>query len=146
MNIDSNYVIIVGCGHLGSQLASLFLKQRKSIVVIDKSEDAFHKLPDQFSGFTIEGDGIEEEVLLEAEINRSHLVVAVTGDDNANIVIAQIAKVIYHVPRVIARLKEPSRARLLDDIHIKTICPTDLSVHAFSDLLQYQLQKEVEAE
>ncbi|MEN4098348.1 MAG: TrkA family potassium uptake protein [Anaerolineaceae bacterium] len=146
MNINPNYVIIVGCGHLGSQLASLFLKQRKSIVVIDRCEDAFHKLPDQFSGFTIEGDGIEEDVLLEAEINRSDLLIAVTGNDNANMMIAQIASVIYHVPKVIARIKEPSRARLLDGLNIKTICPTDLSVQAFSDLFQAQLHKEVDAE
>ena len=141
MNIDSNYVIIVGCGELGNQLVNMLLKLRKSIVVIDKDESAFSRLPDQFSGFTIEGNGIEEDILLEAEIDRANLVVAVTGDDNTNIMIAEIARLIYNVPRVIARLKDPSRGRLFDELNIKTICPTDLSVQAFSDLLPYRIQK-----
>jgi trk system potassium uptake protein len=136
-----NYIIIVGCGELGSQLASTLLKQRKSITIIDKDEDAFKRLPDQFSGFTIEGNGIEEDTLVEAGINRANMLVAVTGDDNVNIMIAQIARVMYHVPSVIARLCEPSRARLIEDLNIKTICPTDLSVRAFSLLLPDQAIK-----
>jgi trk system potassium uptake protein len=138
MNIDPNYIIIVGCGELGSQLASTLLKQRKSITIIDKDEDAFKRLPDQFSGFTIEGNGIEEDTLVEAGINRAYMLVAVTGDDNVNIMIAQIARVMYHVPSVIARLCEPARAKLIEDLNIKTICPTDLSVRAFSLLLPDQ--------
>lgn len=145
MNIDPNYIIIVGCGELGSQLASTLLKQRKSITVIDKDEDAFKRLPDQFSGFTIEGNGIEEDTLLEARINRASMLVAVTGNDNTNIMIAQIARVMYHVPSVIARLCEPSRARLIEDLNIKTICPTDLSVRAFSLLLPDSQQLKEEA-
>jgi trk system potassium uptake protein len=141
MNIDPNYVIIVGCGELGSQLASTFLKQRKSIVIIDKDEDAFKRLPDQFSGFTIEGDGTEEDVLLEAEIKHASLVVAVTGNDNANIMIAQIARVVYNVPKVIARLIDPTRVRVIEDLNIETICPTELSVKAFSALLDSQIQR-----
>jgi trk system potassium uptake protein len=135
MSIDPNYVIIVGCGELGSQIVSTLLRQRKSIVIIDKDEDAFKRLPDQFSGFSIEGNGIEQDILLEAEIHRAHMLVAVTGDDNVNIMIAQIARVIYNVPVVVARLDEPSRARLISDMNIQTICPTDLSVQAFSLLL-----------
>jgi trk system potassium uptake protein len=144
MSTDSNYVIIIGCGELGSQLASALLKLRKSIVVIDQDEDAFKRLPDQFSGFTIEGDGIEEDVLLDAEINRANLVIAVTGDDNVNIMIAQIARVIYNVPSVIARINKPSRASLIENLNIKTICPTDLSVQAFSRLIPYQIQEKEE--
>jgi trk system potassium uptake protein len=142
MNIDINYIIIVGCGELGSQLAKTLLKQRKSITIIDKDEDAFKRLPDQFSGFTIEGNGIEEDTLLEAEINRANMLVAVTGDDNANLMIAQIARVIYHVPHVIARLSEPSRAKIIEDMNIETLCPTALSVKAFSLLLSDQPAKE----
>jgi trk system potassium uptake protein len=141
MNIDTNYVVIIGCGELGNQLVNMLLKLRKNIVVIDKDENAFTRLPDQFSGFTIEGDGIEEDILLEAEINRANLVVAVTGDDNTNIMIAEIARLVYNVPGVIARLKDPSRGKLFDELNIKTICPTDLSVQAFSDLLPYRVQK-----
>jgi trk system potassium uptake protein len=145
MNIDPNFIIIIGCGELGSQLASTLLKQRKSVTIIDKDEDAFKRLPDQFSGFAIEGNGIEEDTLLEAQITRANMLVAVTGDDNANIMIAQIARVMYHVPVVIARLCEPSRGKLIEDMNIKIICPTDLSVRAFSLLLPDQQRPKEEA-
>jgi len=141
MSTDSNYVILVGCGDLGSQLARMLLKLRKSIVVIDRDEDAFKRLPDQFSGFTIEGDGIEEDILLEAQINRANLIIVVTGDDNTNIMIAQIARVIYNVPKVIARLDDPSRASLIQDMDIDTICPNDLSVRAFSHLISEPMRE-----
>jgi len=142
MNNGISYVIIVGCGELGSRLANTLSKLRKSIVVIDTDDGAFKRLPDQFSGFTIEGDGVEEDVLLDAEIQRADVVVAATGDDNTNIMIAQIARVIYNVPRVIARLYEPKRARVFEELDISTICPTDLSIDEFSQLVNLDISRE----
>ncbi len=137
-----NYFILVGCGDLGSHLAKALSRHRKSIVIIDKNEAAFNKLTADFSGFAIEGDGVEEDVLLEAEINRADVVIAVTGDDNTNIMIAQIAKVIYNVPKVVARLYEPSRGLIYEDLDIETICPTVLSMSEFSDMIALDLRQE----
>lgn len=129
------YIIIVGCGRLGSHLASLLSKARKSVVVIDKEEKAFLKLSEDFSGFTIEADATEEDTLLEAKIDKADVLVATTNDDNTNIMVAQIAKTVYNVPKVIARLFEPLRQRVYEELDIDTICPTILSAIEFKNLI-----------
>ncbi|MGF7059010.1 potassium channel family protein [Brassicibacter mesophilus] len=129
------YIVIIGCGRLGSHLASLLSKERKSVVVIDKDQHSFHRLSDDFSGFTIEADALEEETLLEAKIDKADVVVTTTNDDNTNIMIAQIAKTIYNVPKVIARLFEPSRQRVYEELDIQTICPTILSAIEFKNII-----------
>ncbi len=129
------YIVIIGCGRLGSHLASLLSKERKSVVVIDRDQHSFHRLSDEFSGFTIEADALEEETLLEAKIGKADVVVTTTNDDNTNIMIAQIAKTIYNVPKVIARLFEPSRQRVYEELDIQTICPTILSAIEFKNII-----------
>lgn len=135
INKKDEYIIIVGCGRLGSHLASLLSKERKSVVVIDNNEEAFNRLVNDFSGFTIEADAIEEETLLNAKIDRADVVVATTNDDNTNVMIAQIAKTIYGVPKVIARLFDPSRQEMYEELDIDTICPTILSAVEFKNII-----------
>jgi trk system potassium uptake protein TrkA len=138
MDINKNndeYIIIVGCGRLGSHLANLLSKARKSVVVIDKDEKAFNRLSDDFSGFTIEADAIEIETLKKAKIDKADVIAATTNDDNTNIMIAQIAKTIYGVPKVIARLFEPSREKVYEELEVETICPTTLSAIEFKSII-----------
>ncbi|WP_099190304.1 potassium channel family protein [Tepidibacter mesophilus] len=123
----NEYIIIIGCGRLGSHLATLLSKKGKSVVVIDRDQKSFERLKDSFSGFTIEADAIEKDTLLEAKIDKADVVVTVTNDDNTNIMIAQIAKIIYKVPKVIARLFEPSKQSIYEELGIETVCPTMLS-------------------
>jgi trk system potassium uptake protein TrkA len=129
------YVIIVGCGRLGSNLANLLSKEGKSVVVIDKEELAFERLKDSFTGFTIEADAIEEGTLLDAKVDKADVVISATNDDNTNIMIAQIAKIIYKVPKVIARLFDPERENIYKELGIKTICPTTLSAVVFKNII-----------
>lgn len=138
MEINQNrdeYIIVVGCGRLGSHLARLLSKARKSVVVIDKNEHAFHRLSDEYSGFTIEADAVEIDTLLRAKIDKADVVVTTTNDDNTNLMIAQIAKTIYKVPKVIARLFEPSRQQVFEELDIDTLCPTILSAVALKDYI-----------
>lgn len=132
---SDEYVIIVGCGRLGSHLASLLSKARRSVVVIDKEQQAFHRLTDEFSGFTIEADAVEIDTLLEAKINKADVLVATTNDDNTNIMVAQIAKKIFSVPKVVARLFEPTRQIVYEELDIETISPTVLSSVAFKNAI-----------
>lgn len=129
------YIIIVGCGRLGGSIANLLSKEGKSIVVIDKNESAFTKLSDDFSGFTLEANAIELDTLLRAKIDKADVVVVATDDDNTNIMIAQIAKIIYKVPRVITRLYEPAREEVYKNLNIDTICPTNLSALEFKNII-----------
>ncbi|MFO7929088.1 MAG: NAD-binding protein [Candidatus Humimicrobiaceae bacterium] len=130
------YIIIVGCGRLGSHIANLFSKKKKSVVVIDKESNAFRRLGVDFSGFTIEADAIEEDVLIEAKIDQADILIAVTDDDNANIMVAQIAKIIFNVPKVIARIFDVTMKKLYEGLDINIISPTILSAKKFIDIVE----------
>lgn len=129
------YIIIIGCGRLGGSIANLLSKEGKSIVVIDKKESSFTKLSDDFSGFILEANAIELDTLLRAKIDKADVVVAATNDDNTNIMIAQIARLIYKVPKVITRLYEPAREEVYKNLDIDTICPTNLSALEFKNII-----------
>jgi trk system potassium uptake protein TrkA len=134
------YIIIVGCGRLGAMLASRLSSLGRSVVVVDRDEAAFSYLSDEFSGFQVSGDAAELEVLRQARIDRADCVLAATQDDNVNLMVAQVAKGIYGVPKVIARVFDPSREAVYHEFGIETICPTQLSAAAFLAALQDEPQ------
>lgn len=125
------YTIIVGCGRLGSLLANRLSSLGASVVVIDQDETAFQHLTAEFSGFQVLGDAAEMAVLRRAKIEEADCVLAVTRYDNINLMVAQVAKVIYGVPKVIARVFNPSREAVYREFGVDTICPTELSAEAF---------------
>lgn len=135
MNNKDEYIIIIGCGRLGSHLANLLSASKKSVVIIDKDEKSFNRLDSNFSGFTIEADAVELQILKDAKIDKADIVVAVTNDDNTNIMVSQIAKRIYNTPKVIARLIEPNKQKIYENLDIITICPTILSAKEFSKII-----------
>jgi len=106
------YVIIVGCSSSGSILAKELAKRNIDVVVIDKDKEAFKKLGLEFAGKTIVGDAFKQEVLQEARITEADRFLALTGDDNVNIVLAQIARKIYDVEKVVLCLSNPSKKEL----------------------------------
>jgi trk system potassium uptake protein TrkA len=136
------YVIIVGCGRLGSILANRLSRQGSSVVVIDRDEAAFDKLSSGFGGFRVTGDAAELEVLRQAKIDKADCLLAATPHDNLNLMVAQVAKTIFGVPKVLARLFDPSREEMYRQFGIETICPTDLSADAFLSALQAQPETE----
>lgn len=125
------YILIVGCGKAGSHLANSLSKQGEDVVVIDNREEAFNNLSAEFTGFTLLGNAIEFEILKEAKIEQADVVIATTTDDNVNSMVAQIAKEICNVPRVVARAFAPRREEIYNQLGIETICPTTLSVVEF---------------
>jgi trk system potassium uptake protein TrkA len=131
-----DYIVIVGCGRLGSILANRLSGLGSSVVVIDRDEAAFDKLSSGFSGFRVTGDAAELEVLRQAKIDKADSLLAATPHDNLNLMVAQVAKVSFGVPKVLARLFDPSREEMYRQFGIETICPTDLSADAFLSALQ----------
>jgi len=129
------YIIIIGCGRLGSYLANSLSRSGHSIVIIDKNQNTSKLLNSEFSGFFIEGDATEFSVLKQAKIDKSDVVVATTQDDNLNLMVAQIAKQIYQVKRVVARVFDPNREIIYRDFGIETICPTIISGEVFLDAI-----------
>jgi len=117
------YIIIGGCGRLGGHLANRLSREGHSVVVIDLNEAKFQNLSAEFSGFRLEGDASELEILQRAKTQEADKVIAVTRSDNINLAMAQIAKVVFHVPTVVARVSEPQREAIFRELGIYTICP-----------------------
>ncbi|MDY2799713.1 MAG: TrkA family potassium uptake protein [Fusobacterium mortiferum] len=133
--IENDYIIIIGCGRFGSSVAEYLSSKIKSLLIIYKNEYNFNLLTENFSGFTIEADGMDEDTLKNANIEKAAILLAATNNDNTNIMIAQIAKKIYKVPTVIARVFDPTKHTIYEKYGIETISPTLLSVEKFKDLI-----------
>jgi trk system potassium uptake protein TrkA len=121
------YVIVAGCGRLGGHLANHLSREGHSIVVIDLNEAKFQNLSAEFSGFRLEGDASELEVLKRAKTSEADKLVAVTRSDNVNLAVAQIAKAVFNVPTVVARVSDPQREQIFRDLGIQTVSPVLLA-------------------
>lgn len=130
-------IIIVGCGRLGADLAQTLVRRDHSVTIIDKNVDAFIRLGTNFNGKTIEGIGFDRDVLLKAGIERTDCLAAVTNSDEANVVTAQVARHVFHVPRVVARLYDPRQAEIYNRLGLSTIAPNQWGVQRIAELLVY---------
>ncbi len=135
MRFESQYIVVVGCGRLGAYLANRLSEAGSSVVVIDVSPDAFRNLSVGFSGFHIEGDGTELGVLAQAKAEQADLLLATTRRDNVNLMVAQLAKSVLGVPRVIARVFDPQREESYRGLGVDTICSTIVAGQAFWERL-----------
>jgi trk system potassium uptake protein TrkA len=133
--MKTKYVVIIGCGRLGSTLANRLSSNGNSIVMIDRSNEAFDLLDMGFSGFKVYGDANEFFILRQAKAEKADVVLAVTNDDNLNIMLAQLCQTIFGVQRVIARISNPGRQTIYDDLGIYTICPDQLAADRFLEIL-----------
>lgn len=120
------YFVIAGCGRVGARLASVLAEGGHDVVVIDRSRDAFVNLGSAFDGVTLVGNAIDADVLREAGIADADGFAAVTSNDNVNIMCVQIARELFHVPRVVARAYDPQRQGVYQDFGIDTVCATEL--------------------
>lgn len=125
--MKAKYIIIIGCGILGSTLANRLSSAGHSLVVIDQDEDSFKNLGDEYSGFMIHGDANEFFIINQAKIDQADIVLALTDDDNLNIMLSQICSKLYHVSRVIARVNNPKSSNVFQKLGIETICPALLA-------------------
>jgi trk system potassium uptake protein len=115
------HVVIAGCGRVGSELAGSLERLDHTASVIDKSQKAFDRLRDDFSGRRIHGFAFDRDVLEEAGIKDAAAFASVTNGDNSNIVSARVAKEHYRVPHVVARIYDPRRAQIYQRLGIQTV-------------------------
>jgi len=127
------YVIIVGCGRVGSELAKLLSQEGHNVVIIDKNPQAFSRLGLGFEGQTLVGSGFDLELLKEAGIEKADAFCALTNGDNTNLVSAQAAKKIFKVPKVIARVYDPARAHIYHLLGLDVISGTLLFASMIRD-------------
>ena len=124
------HLIIVGCGRVGSALAIARALAGDDVVVIDTDAGAFRQLGTGFNGLTLRGTGFDQEQLEEAGIERCDSFVAATDSDSVNMMAAEIASRIFNVPRVVARLYEPSHERSMRSLGLTYVNDAALSVGA----------------
>jgi trk system potassium uptake protein TrkA len=119
------YVIIAGCGRVGSSMARRLADEGHDVVVIDDDRRSFDLLGEDFPGQRIVGAAIDWDVLRKAGIEGADAFAAVTDGDNTNIVCALIAQRAFEVPCSVARVYDPRRARAFARLGLRTVCPTD---------------------
>ena len=114
----------MGCGRVGILLTLELTKGGHEVVVIDKNERAFDRLPPGFEAKTIVGLGFDRDVLEDAGVKDADAFLAVSSGDNSNILSARVAREHYHVPKVIARIYDPMRAEIYERLNIPTVSTT----------------------
>ena len=129
-------VVIMGCGRVGARLAMLLDNEGHSVTILDTDEYSFRRLPPNFSGTALIGNGVDEESLKKAGIEEADAFVAVTQGDNRNVMAAQIAKHIFNVPRVICRIYDPIRRELYNTLGLEAFSPTTI----FAQMLKEKLE------
>lgn len=119
------YIIIIGCGRFGSNLAKRLSDDGNNICIIDRNGDKLNALGSGFNGQRIKGIEFDSDNLQEAGIKNADALISVTSDDNINITVSMIADKIFHVPRIIARVNDPDKEYFYKKIGIETINPIE---------------------
>jgi trk system potassium uptake protein TrkA len=130
-------VIIVGLGRMGKGLALNLVKKGHQVTAIDSSQETLDELGPDFKGTRIAGFGFDRDVLSKAKINQVDAVVSCTQSDEVNAVVARIAKNIYRVPRVIARLYDSSKADIYRRLGIQTISTTTWGIERATEIITF---------
>jgi trk system potassium uptake protein TrkA len=129
------YVIVVGCGRVGSQLATFLSEEGHDVAIIDKSPESFRRLGSTFNGLTITGLGFDQDVLREAGIDQADVFAAVTDLDNTNMMAVEVATKLFDVPRAIARLYNPNRSLTYEKLGLEFICGTTMLAEKLLELV-----------
>ncbi len=127
------YVIVIGCGRVGSQLAKDLARDGHNVVVIDKDSSSFRRLGSTFNGLAIEGMGFDEEVLQEAGVEKADAVAVVTDLDNTNLMITEMVTKLFGVERAISRLYNPEKERTYQQLGLEYVCGTLLTAERILD-------------
>jgi trk system potassium uptake protein TrkA len=127
--------IIMGCGRLGEQISRLLVAGGHEVCVIDCASAALERLGPEVKVRKVKGIGFDRDVLLEAGIREADAFVATSSSDNVNIIAARIARNIFYVPKVIARLYDPRRAEIYRRLGLITISSTNWAAERIRELL-----------
>ena len=115
------YVVIMGCGRVGSSLAAGLERLGHEVAVIDRNPQAFRRLGPDFRGRQVVGEGYHREVLIEAGVEQAQAFTAVSSGDNSNIIAARVARETFGIETVVARIYDPKRAAVYERLGIPTV-------------------------
>ncbi|MFV2062430.1 MAG: TrkA family potassium uptake protein [Chloroflexota bacterium] len=122
--------IVVGCGRVGAGIASRLTEEGHEVTILDTRTEAFRRLDPEFPGQALRGDGTDQSVLRRAGADGADWFFALTNGDNRNVLAAQLAHDTFGIPRVLAKINDPVRARAYAALGIDTINRTDMMVGA----------------
>ena len=131
-------IVIMGCGRVGAQLASMLDEEGHTVTIIDKEDYSLRRLSANFRGTALVGDGTDEDILMKAGIEQADAFVAVTQGDNRNVMAAQIAKHVFNVPRVVCRIYDPLREEMYHTLGLETMSPTAVGAKILKDMIAGQ--------
>ena len=139
-------VVIMGCGRVGAQLATVLDREGHDVTVLDIRGSQFERfLPDDFGGQKLVGDGRDQDVLRDAGVEGADAFVSCTAGDNRNVMAAQMAKVLFNVPRVVCRIYDPLREEMYKMLGLRTISPTKVGAKLLMDALLLETDEQAVA-
>jgi trk system potassium uptake protein len=130
-------IIIMGCGRSGARLAGLLDIEGHKVTILDIDAYSFRRLPADFAGVALVGNGIDEDALKKAGIQEADAFIALTQGDNRNIMSCQIARYIFNVPKVICRIYDPLRRELFNSLGIEALSPTTV----FAQMIKERIER-----
>lgn len=128
-------VIVMGCSRVGARVSIILDQHGHQVTVVDTHPEAFRRLGEKFQGDTLIGTGIDEDVLRRAGIESADMFVAVTNGDNRNIMASQVARTVFDVKHVVARIYDPVREDTYRRLGLRTVCPTTTTSALIIDLI-----------
>jgi trk system potassium uptake protein TrkA len=150
------FIIIAGAGRVGYNLAKGLLAEGHEIALVEKDKTRYQILADEFGESVIYGDASDAFTLKQTGANRSDLLVATAGNDEDNLIICQMAKIVYMVPRTLARVNDPKNEPIFTKLGIDQIVNTTNIISALighkvgagflSELLSFQNAEIVQIE
>ncbi|MCH8814534.1 MAG: TrkA family potassium uptake protein [Chloroflexi bacterium] len=128
-------VLIMGCGRVGSRLATMLDKEGHEVIILDTNAHAFRRLPSDFGGKKHVGNGIDVDVLERVGARGADAFVASTQGDNRNVMATQMAKHLFNIPRTLCRIYDPIREEIYNGLGLETISPTVAGADMFKERL-----------
>jgi trk system potassium uptake protein TrkA len=129
------YVVIMGCGRVGSALSAGLERLGHEVAVIDKDAQAFRRLGPEFRGKQVVGQGFHREVMIEAGVERAQAFAAVSSGDNSNIISARVARETFGIEHVVARIYDAKRAAVYERLGIPTVATVPWSTDRLMRML-----------
>ena len=130
-------IMIIGCGRMGAGLALYLMTSDHSVMVIDNDPSSFERLEPASRGQTFLGDALDRDILIRAGIERADCLAALTSNDSINLVVARLAKEVFKVPKVVARMHDPRKSEIYRRLGVQTVSPVSLGMQRFAELLTF---------
>ncbi len=124
------FIIVVGAGKMGLSLTRLLISEGHEVLLVEKEKERYNELYQELGENISMGDAAESDVLKNIGTNRANVVVAVTGDDETNLVICQMAKIMYMIPRTIARISNPKNEDIFSTLGVDNVVNTTKIVNS----------------